>query len=382
MIPLLEITVRKQLKNFLLEVELSLTPENGQVLVLFGPSGSGKTMTIKCLAGITDPAAGYISIGGKTVFDSQRKINVPLRQRRVGYLPQSYSLFPHLTVTENIAFGLFEWDKGKAARRVTELLKLMQLEGLEKRYPRQLSGGQQQRVALARALAPEPAILLLDEPFSALDAAIRSELRQNLMSLSQNLAVPIVFITHDLEEAYMLGQRIAVYDQGRILQYSSREEVFYHPATKKVARLMGIHNLWDGRTLEVDSARRLVQVHTAFGELLVQMLPGRPLPQPGQPVTVCVRPERLALKPAGRATELPDNKFPVRLAGEMARGSRYTLYANLLTPHRPDFPISTGSEPGHDLELEITAQQYEELKQAKHQGLEIMINPTAIHLIF
>jgi molybdate transport system ATP-binding protein len=379
---LLEIAVRKQLKSFPLEVELSLTPGEGPVLVLFGPSGSGKTMTIKCLAGITDPDAGFISIGGKTVFDSRNKINLPLRQRRVSYLPQSYSLFPHLTVSENIAFGLFDWGKSKAAGRVADLLKLMQLEGLEKYYPRHLSGGQQQRVALARALAPEPAILLLDEPFSALDAAIRAELRQNLILLSQSLAVPIVFITHDLEEAYMLGRRIAVYDQGRILQYSRREEVFYYPATRQVARLMGIPNLWDGRALTTDPQLRLSLVRTAYCDLWVQTPPGHPLPPPGQPLTVCLRPEQIGLRPPGRPPGLPEerfNRFPVRLAGDIARGSRYTLFVKLVSPTGPDFPVATAPP---DLELEITAQQYAEIQQVAHPLWEVEINPAFIHLIF
>lgn len=383
MTTLLEIAVRKRLKSFSLEVELSLAPGEGQVLVLFGPSGSGKTMTIKCLAGITNPDAGFISIGGKTVFDSQSKINLPLRQRRVGYLPQSYSLFPHLTVAENIAFGLF--DRKQAKGRVTELLKLMQLDGLEKFYPRHLSGGQQQRVALARALAPEPAILLLDEPFSALDAAIRAELRQNLILLSQGLAVPIVFITHDLEEAYMLGQRIAVYDQGKILQYSRREEVFNYPASKAVARLMGIPNLWDGRTLTTDPKERRALVRTALGTIWVQLPPGQPLPQPGQPVTVCLRPERVGLQPAGKPPGPPAepvNRWPVRLAGEVARGSRYTLYVKLVSAKSPAFPANSNPPTAHDLELEITAQQYEAIKPANRPEWEVVINPAAVHLIF
>lgn len=385
MTTLLEITARKQLKSFLLEVELSLSPEEGQVLVLFGPSGSGKSMTIKCLAGITDPDAGFMSIGGRTVYDSRNGLNVPLRQRRVGYLPQSYSLFPHLTVTENIAFGLFDRDKSQAARRVTELVGQMQLTGLEKRYPRQLSGGQQQRVALARALAPGPAILLLDEPFSALDAAIRAELRQNLILLNQSLSVPVVFITHDLEEAYMLGHRLAVYDQGKVLQYGPREEVFYRPATKAVARLMGIPNVWDGRSLETDPDRRLVLVRTARCDLWVQIPPGQPLPGPGQPVTICLRPERINLQPAGQfeaPADNPANRWPVRLAGEIARGSRYTLYANFLTAGSPDFPAGSGPQTAHDLELEVTAQNYDELKKTGRQDLEVVIKPAAVHLIF
>jgi molybdate transport system ATP-binding protein len=384
--PLLELAIKKELKTFRLEAELSLRSDQGQVLVLFGPSGSGKTMTLRCIAGVTDPDAGFIKVGGRTVFDSQRGLSVKLPDRRVGYLPQNYSLFPHLNVTQNVAFGLFNWEKKRAEKRVRELLNLLQLTGLEKRYPRELSGGQQQRVAFARALAPEPSILLLDEPFSALDAAIRAELRQNLALLSRQLELPVVFITHDLEEAFMLGDRIAVYNQGRILQYGSREAVFYRPATREVARLVGIRNLWEGRVLASQSEKRLAQVRTIFGDLWAKIPEQLALPEPGSTVTVCLRPERVNLRPfTSPETNETLNRYCGQLIGEVGRGSLYTLFFRPVAepPATLNLPVShsTGPKQTSDLELEISAQHYIDLKRTNPALWEVLIDPAALHLI-
>lgn len=382
---LLRLAVRKQLAGFELETELSLPARQGRVLVLFGPSGSGKTMTLRCIAGVTDPDAGVISISDRVVFDSRSGLNVPLADRRVGYLPQNYGLFPHLNVADNIAFGLFRWDKNRVGSRVRELANLMQLNGLEKRFPRQLSGGQQQRVAFARALAPDPAILLLDEPFSALDANIRSELRENLALLSRKLDLPVVFITHDLEEAYMLADRIAVYERGRVLQYGRRDEIFYRPSSREVARLVNIRNIWPGRALGAAQNGRLAQIQTNFGNLWVNVPPGQAL-QGGRAVTVCLRPEQADLVPVGEnGTEKAfRNAFQGKIVGEITRGSLYTLFFQVRREGN-QFAGSGGNiHPGfgqpYDIELEVPARQYQDLKSG---GSEIMveIEPDALHLI-
>jgi molybdate transport system ATP-binding protein len=363
---LLALAIKQQLKNFALDVALTLSGEDGNVLVLFGPSGSGKTLTLHAIAGITDPDSGFISIAGRTVFDSQAKLKVKLSDRKVGYLPQNYALFPHLTVFDNIAFGLFKWEKAAAVQRVQELLKLMQLEGFEKRYPRQLSGGQQQRVAFARALAPNPAILLLDEPFSALDAAIRTELRRNLALISREIKLPVVFITHDLEEAYMLADRIAVFDKGAVLQYGGRETVFYRPADKKVAHLVGIRNLWDGRILEANPPNRAVLVRTTLFDIWAEIPAGKPIPPTDSRVTVCVRPEQIRLVEA----DTPVNSYKVKLRREMARGTLDTLF----------FSFGANLEP--DLEVEITAQQRYNLNFAAKEEWQITIPPPLVHLLY
>ncbi len=364
----LELSIRKQLKAFTLQADLSLDRSDGNVLVLFGPSGSGKTITLKTIAGEINPDEGFINIGGKAVFDSAEQLNLRPQLRQAGYVPQNYALFPHLTVHQNIAFGLFGWDRERAARRMTKLLDLMQLHGLEKRYPRQLSGGQQQRVALARALAPEPTILLLDEPFSALDTNLRQELRQNVVMLSRDLGLPVIFVTHDLEEAYTLADRIAVYDQGQILQFSQREDVFYRPASERVARLIGLRNLFEGRVQSVEN--RLVAVRTNLFDLLVKIPELRPLPESGCLVTVCIRPERLSLQPESSPPISAYNNYSVRIVGEVARGSLYTIQ------------VSLGQNSQPDLELEITAQGYDELKLNQQNSWRVEIAPNSVHLIY
>ncbi len=373
MTSLFHAVIRKQLKAFQLEVELGLDANQGQVLVLFGPSGSGKTMTLKCIAGIAEPDAGFVSIGPRTVFDSHQRLNVRLSERKVGYLPQNYALFPHLTVNQNIAFGLSRWDRGRANRRLNELVRLMQLEGLEKRYPRELSGGQQQRVAFARALAPQPEILLLDEPFAALDTNIRAELRQNLALLSRDLGLPVVFITHDLEEAYMLADRIAVYDQGHVLQCDTRTEVFYHPTSVQTAQLLGIKNLWEGRVLEANMAQRLVLVRTAHADVWASVRPSQFLPPSNFKVTLSMRPENIKIWPMSAKLDSP-NCYSGHVTGEVARGSRYTLFFNL---------GEALSQAEHDLEIEVTAQEYAAMGQQQSTSniWQISLDPAAIHLI-
>jgi molybdate transport system ATP-binding protein len=363
--PLLEIAIRKKLKTFTLEVELKLDAAAGHVLVLFGPSGSGKTITLKAITGVVTPDAGFIAIGGRPIFDSRAGLNVRLQERRVGYLPQNYALFPHLNVTQNIGFGLFNRDKNWAERRTAELTKLMQLDGLENRYPRQLSGGQQQRVALARALAPEPDILLLDEPFSALDAAIRAELRQNLVLLSRNLHIPIIFITHDLEEAYMLGDRLAVYDSGRLLQFADRETVFYRPATPRVAELTGVKNLWEGRVIERAPENQKLTVRTALGDLWVAA--PEKMPPVGTALTLAIRPERIQVVPDGATPT--ENTLSARLVGEIARGALYTLL----------FALGEATKP--DVEVQITAQQFQELQMGQRLDWKLYLPPAALHPI-
>ncbi len=383
---LLEVAIRKQLKAFTLEAELSLEVGQGQVLVLFGPSGSGKTMTLRCIAGVTNPDAGLIIIGDRVVFDSRNGRNIKLSERRVGYLPQNYALFPHMTVTQNIAFGLFSQEKKRVEKRVQELLSLMQLEGLEKRYPRELSGGQQQRVAFARALAPKPDILLLDEPFSALDATIRTELRQNLAILSRELDLPVIFITHDLEEAFMLADRIAVYDMGKILQNASREEVFFRPATKEVARLVGIRNLWKGQVQAIEEQERLVQVSIDFGALWAKIPPEQPLPALSLDVTICLRPEQINLELFQEETgDKPINCYSGHIVGEVARGSLYTLFfkPQIGTENSNNYYTNRASSPAlGNLELEVTAQYYNDLKRTAPTNWRVVINPSTLHLIY
>ena len=232
--------------------DVSLTVPTGTLVALLGPSGSGKTTLLRIIAGLERPDAG----GGAIRFHERDVAGTHVRKRRVGFVFQHYALFRHLTVFENVAFGLrvrprrHRPDRREISRRVLDLLKLVQLDSQARRYPNQLSGGQRQRVALARALAVEPKVLLLDEPFGALDAKVRKELRSWLRRLHDELHVTSVFVTHDQDEALEVADRIVVMDHGRIEQVGTPDEVFHHPASEFVMRFLGDVNTFHGRESE------------------------------------------------------------------------------------------------------------------------------------
>ena len=222
--------------------DVSLSLARGEFVALLGPSGSGKTTLLRLLAGLDFPDLGLLLQDGRDLA------RVPARERGVGLVFQHYALFRHMTVARNIAFGLDVQGKPKAeqTRRVHELLELMGLSGLGERYPGQLSGGQRQRVALARALAPEPQVLLLDEPFGAVDARVREELRHWLRRLHDEVHVTSIFVTHDQEEAFSVADKVIVINRGRVEQAASPAEILDHPATEFVARFIGDANVYEG----------------------------------------------------------------------------------------------------------------------------------------
>ncbi|MGN6235732.1 sulfate/molybdate ABC transporter ATP-binding protein [Dyella sp.] len=207
-------------------LELAFRSDSSRV-VLFGPSGSGKSLTLRAIAGLMRPDAGHIGVRGRTLFDDFRGVDVPARERRIGYVFQDYALFPHLTVAQNVAFGLTAGLRQPSRRNVPETarrwLDAFELEGLANRYPSQISGGQQQRVVLARALAPQPELLLLDEPFAALDPPLRGRLRDELVALQSRLDVQMLVITHDPADVEALGQHVLEIREGRLYRDSARE---------------------------------------------------------------------------------------------------------------------------------------------------------------
>jgi sulfate transport system ATP-binding protein len=241
------INITKRFGQFTALDHVDLTIPSGELVALLGPSGSGKTTLLRIIAGLEFADSGNVRFDGKDISDRTA------RERRVGFVFQHYALFRHMTVFENIAFGLkvrprqTRPSKAQIQAKVRELLKLIQLETLAERYPSQLSGGQRQRVALARALAVEPSVLLLDEPFGALDAKVRLELRRWLRHLHDEIHITSVFVTHDQEEALEVADRVVVMNEGRIEQVGSPEEVYNHPATPFVYNFLGNVNLFHGR---------------------------------------------------------------------------------------------------------------------------------------
>lgn len=219
--------------------DISFAVTKGELLALLGPSGSGKTTLLRLIAGLETPAGGGIFVRGAQVN------SLPVQERNIGFIFQNYALFTHMTVFSNIAFGLRikKWPKDKIRARVDELTALLDLHGLLERYPHQLSGGQRQRVAIARALAPGSDVLLMDEPFAAVDAQIRQELRQWLVRLHQDLKLTIVFVTHDQEEAMEVAERIVIFSKGRIEQIGTPQQVYEKPRNEFVARFIGVLNV-------------------------------------------------------------------------------------------------------------------------------------------
>ncbi|MBX0285390.1 ABC transporter ATP-binding protein [Haloarcula salinisoli] len=269
--------------------ELSLSVKDGELLTLLGPSGCGKTTTLRMIAGLEEPSSGTISIAGETVTaDADGPFRKP-EERDVGIVFQDYALFPHLTVGENIAFGLDELDSDETDARVAELLELVDLEAHEAKMPSQLSGGQQQRVALARSLAPEPDVLLLDEPFSNLDVRLRVEMREEVRRILKRAGVTAISVTHDQEEALSISDRVAIMNDGDIAQVGNPGEVFENPESRFVASFLGQASFLSARVTD--------RLETGLGSFGLELLNGPIEAYDGAMIDVLVRPDDLQAMP-------------------------------------------------------------------------------------
>ena len=233
--------VTKKFDKFVAVENLNMKIEDRGFVTLLGPSGCGKTTTLRMIAGLETPTTGKILIDGQPVYDSSKGINLPPNKRDIGFLFQNYALWPHMTVYENIAFGLemLKWDRARIRKRVDELLALLKIEQFETRYPAELSGGQQQRVAIARTLAPSPRVLFMDEPLSNLDAKLRQEMRAELKRLHSDTNSTFVYVTHDQLEAMTLSTRVCLMETGVLQQYDPPLTVYNQPANKFVAGFVG-----------------------------------------------------------------------------------------------------------------------------------------------
>jgi molybdate transport system ATP-binding protein len=229
----LSLELHKKVDGFTLEVAWTIREE---LAVLFGYSGAGKTMTLQMIAGLMKPDLGYIRLGEQVLFDSRTGIDVPPQDRSIGYVFQDLALFPHMTVRGNIMYGASRLGKKERREKAREIIEIFHLEGLSEKKPAEISGGQRQRVALARALIRQPKLLLLDEPFSALDHPLRLEMHQYLTGAAGRYKIPVVTVTHDLKEAYRLGDKIIVYSEGRVTQAGTPAEVRDNPIIREAER--------------------------------------------------------------------------------------------------------------------------------------------------
>jgi putative spermidine/putrescine transport system ATP-binding protein len=285
--------------------DVSLDAAPGEFLALLGPSGCGKSTLLRMVAGLVEPDGGQVVLAGEDIT------RVAVHRRNLGLVFQSYALFPHMTVFENVAFGLRRRGVGSAelGSRVERMLELVRLGPLGARHPRELSGGQQQRVALARALVTEPGVLLLDEPLSNLDALLRDEMRVELKRLQERLGTTMIFVTHDQAEALILSDRVVVMEAGRVEQIGRPEEVYRRPATAFVARFLGRANFLAGTISEIGPNAAVVSLDGGRFSILAAPRAGL---QRGQPVHAMIRQEAIRIEPEDAPVGRP-NQFAVRV---------------------------------------------------------------------
>jgi molybdate transport system ATP-binding protein len=261
-------------------LDVALTCGRGEALAIVGPSGAGKSTVLRAIAGLYRPRTGRIDCAGKTWFDAASRIFVPPHRRAVGLVFQSYALFPHMTALDNITAAMGHRPPEERNRKAQALVDLVHLSGLEMRRPAELSGGQQQRVAVARALARDPSVLLLDEPFSAVDKVTRGKLYRELAELRRSLAIPIILITHDFDEAARLADRMCLLDHGRVVQRGTPHEILARPATVEAARLVDLKNLFEGRIVAHENGATMI----GWSGRLLSVSPARPELPIGSPI--------------------------------------------------------------------------------------------------
>jgi molybdate transport system ATP-binding protein len=359
---MLDVTLQKRLPGFTLDVAFTTDKD---LVVLFGPSGAGKSLTLQAIAGTVTPDAGCLLLDGQPLYDSTRRHHLPPQQRRIGYVPQHYALFPHLTVAENMAFGLGHLPRRVRAQRVVELLALFGLQGFARRLPRQLSGGQQQRVALARALAVQPRLLLLDEPFAALDGALRETLRQELVQVQARWGITVLLVTHDLADVFALGQRVCVYDRGRIMQQGTRDEVFFRPNSRRVAELVRTRNI-------LPAVVERVEAETLWVRWQGYRIATTPQPLlPGTPVYLCIRPAQVRLVRPERLTSRPRENL---VGGDMVQEVRHVDTSTLCVRLEH-------SSAAYDLEMTVPNAVYHRLGLDTNKHILVALGRQAVHVI-
>ncbi len=357
--PLIALDVERSFREgATVRAALELPADSAPVTVLFGPSGAGKTTVLRCLAGLDRPQRGFIRFRGETWFDASRHRFVPPQRRGIGLLSQDYALFPHLSVAENIGFGLARATRAEREARVAEVARFLRSEDLRERAPQRCSGGERQRVALARALAPRPRLLLLDEPLSALDGPTREALRGELRSLLVRSGVPSVVVTHERIEALALGDRLVVLAGGKVRQVGPVHEVFSAPVDLATAQVVGTENVAPARVLSREGGLVVLELGAAR---LVARDPGA-LPED---VYACVRAEDVILQPEpGQRTSARNE-----LAGVVCALSHEGALARVTV------------DCGFQLVALATAQSAEELGLAPGRRVVALVKAPSVRLV-
>lgn len=348
--------VSKRFGRFTALEDVSFAVSRGEFLCILGPSGCGKTTLLRAVAGLDRQDSGEIFVDGGNVS------HLPVSKRNVGIVFQSYALFPNLSAAHNVAYGLRARgdSKSQVTERVRELLALTDLVGLGRKFPSQLSGGQQQRVALARAIAPSPALLLLDEPLSALDAQVRARLRMEIRSLQQRLGITTLMVTHDQEEALAMADRILVMDKGRVLQTGSPDEIYNRPASPFVASFIGSMNFIRDTVKETGGIYRKGSLRLVVNER--ESIPD------GAPAILAIRPEDIQVCQNGNPCS---NPLPARVERLEYRGANYRVQLQLL--------LQDGELP--PMEADVAAERVRKLRISEDARIHIDL-PTNRLLVY
>ena len=363
--------VHKQLGDFRLDATWT---SQHPIVALVGPSGSGKTLSLQCIAGLMTPDSGRVASGERVLFDSGARINLRPQQRHVGYVFQGYALFPHMTVAQNIAYGVR--GNTELRSRTTAVIDRLGLRALSARFPPELSGGQQQRVALARALATDPDVLLLDEPLSALDAPLRRELAGELSHTLREWGTRAILVTHDSSEAYQIADDVVLYEDGKTTAAMSKNDLLWNPASERVARLIGARNILRAPISQITD--QAVVFDWRGGRLEAARSPSHLLhARAGDQIAFFVRPEYVRLLRKNRPVTdglRQTNLFTGDIIGERDEGTAWVLFFRLEREGQP-------SQGEHDLEIEIPKLVYERLQISTDRHWDVSIHPGSIQIL-
>jgi molybdate transport system ATP-binding protein len=362
----IDIHIAKNFGNFSLNLSLILQKS---LTVLFGPSGSGKTLTLQTIAGWIEPDSGMIGVNGVLYFDKREGVNLPIHRRRIGYVFQEPSLFPHMTIFENIAYGISGLPFPEKKQRVNRMIERMRLTGLEKSFPHQISGGQKQRAALARALVASPLLLLLDEPFASLDNPVREKLRLDLLIIGKENCIPLIFVTHDVEEAFVLADEVVVLNDGRVEQTGSKEDIFYRPQTHNVAKFFGVKNIFDGKVMDIRPEEEEMTVWVEEKGFQAS-IPYRKETGKGEWVRFCIRPEEIMILKEDRPVKrsLKANVFTGKIARIVEKGAEHMLFFKQ-------------SRDDYDFEISLSNLAYRSLRIKEGQLVKVAFKWESIWLI-
>jgi molybdate transport system ATP-binding protein len=356
-------------RTFSLDVEFNAAPG---FTILFGPSGAGKTTLLDCVAGLTTPDAGRISVGERVLFDAGSRIDIPVASRGVGYVVQDLALFPHLTVEENTEYGLFHLPRPARRERAADMLREFRIDHLSRQRHAQISGGERQRVALARTLVTDPCVLLLDEPLAALDATTKSKILDDLRRWNQAHRIPILYVTHSREEVLALGERVLVMEQGRSIAQGTPHEVLRTPLQETVAQLAGFENIFDA-TVE--------SIHEDRGTVLCRVLSSA-LTRPDAGSSVILE-TPLIRAVAGSLLRVGIRAGDILLAINPPTGlsARNVIPGNLISLEQRDVIVSARVDCGVEMEVHLTLAARDTLHLAPGKDVWLVIKTHSCHLM-